>query len=416
MILFLLAANTKGRWWLGVRSIEEARSADLVRVAEGEGVALEVRNGRYWGLCPFHNEKTPSFTINTEANTFYCFGCGAHGDAIDFVRKIRPELERFDAAVEWLAAQERAAAPPETASEEVVAAVDVGLLRACVSRVADAYARALVAPENGAARLYLRSRGVSARTAGAFGVGVASQSVDGDATTLEAAGLVFPGTRRDRLAGRLVLPIRDARGDTLGFGSRSLSPDDARPKYVNSPTTPIFAKRDALFGLDLAAPHIREADEVVLVEGYFDVLALHDVGLRNVVGVLGTGVGFSQIEKAARFCDSRRVVLALDADKAGIEAVSRLCTHVIPSLADRAGLDVRVARVVGFKDASDFVFDRKVVRGITPDDDIRDEFQRIVVDAAIPWHKHNHLTAFHHGDAKVIPDLAAASSSFLERR
>ena len=219
---------------------------------------------------------------------------------------------------------------------------------------------------------------------------------------LEAAGVLYP--RRDardarvwdRFAGKLVLPIRDASGAPLGFGSRSVAappPADAAvtqkpagPKYVNSPATPLFLKRACLFGLDVAKGAIADRDEAVIVEGYFDVLALHDVGVKNVVASLGVGISPEQLERAARFSPSRRVVLALDGDAAGTAAVRRLCDQVLPKLSDEAGVDASVAFMPGeFKDAADFIAHMRAT-GVD-DAAIADQIHDIA-DNATPWLEH----------------------------
>lgn len=378
-----------------------ARGVDLASLAEEWGVALELRgSARYWGRCPFHAERTASFSISVEHNTYYCFGCGAMGDAISFAREMRPDLADFRDAVSWLAARrqsEVASARRHTSSRMVdVKSTPVSdpELVDCLNEVADFYASVLAQREGrgGLAREYLRSRSISASTARKFGLGLApsaagvtADAVEATLQTLEACGVVFPSSRRDRFAGRLTFPIRDADGTLLGFGSRSL--DGAGPKYVNSPSTRLFCKKETLFGLDLAAPHIRSADEVVIVEGYFDVLALHQVEVCNVVAGLGCALTAAQIERAARFADSRRVVLALDADDAADKAIHRLCNSILPELSERAGLDVRVARFTQpAEDAADFVHSR-ILRQCDSAQ-IRSDFGNLVIDCAQPWTEH----------------------------
>ena len=179
-----------------------------------------------------------------------------------------------------------------------------------------------------------------------------------------AAGVLYQDGRA-RFGSKITFPIRDACGDTLGFGSRALKIEKDQAKYVNSPSSAVFSKGACLFGLDVAKDSIHATDEALLVEGYFDVLALHDAGCANAVGVLGVGVTPRQLETAARFSPSRRVVLALDADAAGDAAVRRLCDDVLPTLADESGVDVVVMRWPdGAKDAADFVEGRRL-RGET---------------------------------------------------
>ena len=184
-----------------------------------------------------------------------------------------------------------------------------------------------------------------------------------------------------------MLPIRDASGACCGFGSRHVDEASARgPKYVNSPATPLFLKRACLFGLDVAKRAIADRDEAIIVEGYFDVLALHDVGVEHVVASLGVGISPEQLERAARFSPSRRVVLCLDGDAAGAAAVRRLCEQVLPKLSRDAGVDACVAFMPGgAKDASDFIAGRRAAGA--DDAAIADEI-RAVADDATPWLEH----------------------------
>ncbi|KAJ1452713.1 hypothetical protein M885DRAFT_526054 [Pelagophyceae sp. CCMP2097] len=393
--------------------IDLAKSIDIVDFAEDHGVFFSSRGDAFWACCPLHGERTPSFKVDAERAYFYCFGCNENGNTIKLARALNTSLT-FEGAVRSLvdraksggatqsAARERRApapAPPPDALQD---------MRRAVAAARGFYSSELAQNlKAGGARHYLRSRGISPETAATFRVGWSPnqrtrlcdvlRGMGFTSDTLGAAGLgVRPADddapMRDRFLGRIMLPINDAKGETLGFGSRTvpdLTPWGRRPnateapKYLNSPVTALFSKKDALFGLDVAAPYIRDLDEAILVEGYFDVLALHDVGIRNVVGVLGVGVSAAQIERAARQCDSRRVVLALDGDAAGAAAVLRLCEGILPQLEAAAGVDARVALMPGHaKDAADFVTE---ARTRLEDDDVAEEFQKLVIEAATPW-------------------------------
>ena len=344
--------------------IDAARSADIVAVAESFGIDVNSRNK---ACCPFHDERTPSFTLTPDKGLYKCFGCGAGGDVIKLYRELANAT--FSEAVAALIKEDRPKARRVVEVKEVDASERIQLKQA--NAVAqEVYAEALRHQTSGGARQYLRKRGIHAKTAAAFGLGFArpgtarSLTKDLEKSAFVAAGVLYQDGRA-RFGSKLTFPIRDACGDTLGFGSRALVIKKDEAKYVNSPASPVFSKGACLFGLDVAKDAIHATDEALLVEGYFDVLALHDAGCANAVGVLGVGVTPRQLETAARFSPSRRVVLALDADAAGDAAVRRLCDDVLPTLADESGVDVVVMRWPdGAKDAADFVEGRRL-RGET---------------------------------------------------
>ena len=346
------------------QDIDAARSADIVAVAESFGIDVNSRNK---ACCPFHDERTPSFTLTPDKGLYKCFGCGAGGDVIKLYRELANAT--FSEAVAALIKEDRPKTRRVVEVKEVDASERIQLKQA--NAVAqEVYAEALRHQTSGGARQYLRKRGIHAKTAAAFGLGFArpgtarSLTKDIDKEAFVAAGVLYQDGRA-RFGSKLTFPIRDACGDTLGFGSRALVIKKDEAKYVNSPSSSIFSKGACLFGLDVAKDAIHATDEALLVEGYFDVLALHDAGCANAVGVLGVGVTPRQLETAARFSPSRRVVLALDADAAGDAAVRRLCDDVLPTLADESGVDVVVMRWPdGAKDAADFVEGRRL-RGET---------------------------------------------------
>ena len=346
------------------QDIDAARSADIVAVAESFGIDVNSRNK---ACCPFHDERTPSFTLTPDKGLYKCFGCGAGGDVIKLYRELANAT--FSEAVEALVKEDRPKTRRVVEVKEVDASERIQLKQA--NAVAqEVYAEALRHQTSGGARQYLKKRGIHAKTAAAFGLGFArpgtarSLTKDIDKEAFVAAGVLYQDGRA-RFGSKLTFPIRDACGDTLGFGSRALVIKKDEAKYVNSPSSSIFSKGACLFGLDVAKDAIHATDEALLVEGYFDVLALHDAGCANAVGVLGVGVTPRQLETAARFSPSRRVVLALDADAAGDAAVRRLCDDVLPTLADESGVDVVVMRWPdGAKDAADFVEGRRL-RGET---------------------------------------------------
>ena len=314
-------------------------AADIVDVV-GEHTTLKKAGNSWKGLCPFHREKTPSFTVNRDRGLFYCFGCGAGGDLFGFVRQI--ERVEFREAAEILARRYGIEIPKRTRREGDRSEK----LREAVAKAHRLYVDALWKAPN-RALAYLGGRGVPEDAARELGLGFAPEGWDFLARALSAsftpdilieAGLLQPGAEGkrpyDRQRDRLVFPIRDERGHVVGFGGRSLSGED--PKYLNSPETPIFAKNRLLYGLPAARDAIRHEDRTVVVEGYFDHLALWLSGCRNAVASMGTAFGRGQAERLRRLAP--RAVVCYDGDTAGRNATRR----AIPILLGE-GLDVRVA-------------------------------------------------------------------------
>lgn len=323
--------------------LAELRSAaDLVEVVS-EHTRLK-KAGRSWkGLCPFHSERTPSFTVNRDKGLYYCFGCGAGGDVIHFVRQI--DRLDFPEAVEALASRfgvtipkRPSRGPRDDRREKLLEAV------AAAQRF---YAAQLSKPGNRAAD-YLTERGVPADFWKKLGLGYAPDAWDalsraiGPAfpeSLLREAGLLQPRTEGrgsyDRFRNRLLFVLRDERGRPVGFGGRALSAE-TEPKYLNSPESPIFLKKRLLYGLSDAREMIRRRERAVLVEGYFDHLALLLAGVEEAVASMGTALTAEQAEKLRRL--SPRVVLCYDGDAAGRAATRGALTHLLSQ-----GLAVSVA-------------------------------------------------------------------------
>jgi len=291
--------------------------ADVV----GEVVSLKpAGRGRLKGLCPFHSEKTPSFHVLVDRGFFYCFGCQAKGDVFDFV--MRTQAMSFPEALRLLGARAGVeVTPPSEAAGKRRDLLDV-------NKLANAFFRSQLGP---AARDYLTGRGLMPETLDAFEVGYAPDSWDAllrhmlgkgvREEDLVALGLVVEnerGRRYDRFRDRIVFPIKDALGRVVGFSGRVLG--DGTPKYLNSPESDVFRKSELLYGLDRARARIRETGEVVVVEGYTDVMALHQVGMTNAVAALGATLTAEQADALERL-DARTVYLAFDADEAGQRAI-----------------------------------------------------------------------------------------------
>lgn len=312
--------------------------ADIV----GRYVRLVRRGNRQQGLCPFHKEKTPSFYVFEDQGNYHCFGCGAHGNAIDFVMAL--ESLSFPEALTRLADLTGLAAP----SREPAAAAAARRERIDPLLAANAAARAwfrqrLAAPEGREARDYLAGRGVSPAMQERFAIGYAPAGRSGLVKALEAEGIapdvqveaglvVMPedgGRPFDRFRHRLMFPINDARGRPVGFGGRALG--DAPAKYLNTPETPLFHKGGLLYGLDLAGKPARERKEIFIVEGYLDVVAMHEAGLENTIAPLGTAVGEEQLKLLWRHSDEPYV--CLDGDAAGLNAALKMIKRALPIMA-----------------------------------------------------------------------------------
>jgi DNA primase len=309
--------------------LDEIRArVDLVDLV-GAVVPLKRAGERWKGLCPFHQEKTPSFTVNPKQNIFYCFGCHAGGDAFEFLR--RHDRLEFPEAVRLLA--ERAGVPlpgreatPETGARD-------GLL-ALMEWAARRFETGLwEAPEAARARTYLETRGIDRDTARAFRLGYAPEGWDhllGAARreghpveALLAAGLVIPRQNAsghyDRFRGRLIFPIADTQGRVIAFGGRGLAGEE--PKYLNSPETPLYLKGQTLYSLHRARERMTETRRALLVEGYVDCLMAHQYGFGEAVAVLGTALTPQQLGLLRRYADE--AILFFDADRAGQEAARR---------------------------------------------------------------------------------------------
>jgi DNA primase len=344
-------------------SIDEVvAAADMLEVV-GLYTPLRKAGANYTGLCPFHQEKTPSFSVDPVEKLYYCFGCGEGGDLLSFVQK-KENLD-FAAAVEQLADRYGVALTFEDADRRLEADRRRSeRLRALLEQACAYYERVLAeARAAEAARAYLRTRGLGDDVCRLFRLGfsVAAWSKLRDAAVAKGfteqelldAGLVVPGKRGrayDRFRGRLMFPLADERGRVVGFGARTLGDD--KPKYLNSPETPLYHKSEALFGLDKAKAGAVRDDRVYIVEGYTDVLALVQAGVTNVVASMGTALTEQQVRRLARH--TRNLYLCFDADAAGIGAMSRAL-----ALAKKHNVTMHVVRVPAGLDPADYVLSGK---------------------------------------------------------
>jgi DNA primase len=298
-----------------------------------------IRAGREWkACCPFHNEKTPSFTVNDDKGFYHCFGCGAHGDAIRFLTDNRGMP--FMDAVKELAAKAgmEVPAPDPKAREQAERTTS---LTDVMAEVAKWYAEQLGGLAGADAREYLKRRGIDAAVAQRFGLGLAPDNRTalkralgrlGEDKLIETGMLIQPeeGEKEsyDRFRGRLMIPIRDARGRVIAFGGRILG--EGEPKYLNSPQTVLFDKGRTLYNLDRAGPASRTARRLIVVEGYMDVIALDRAGIAEVVAPNGTALTEGQLERLWRLDPSP--ILCFDGDSAGRKAAIRAANRALPLL------------------------------------------------------------------------------------
>jgi DNA primase len=370
---------------------------DLVDVVSAY-VTLKKAGQNFKGLCPFHAEKTPSFVVFSETQTWHCFGaCGTGGDVFTFIEQI--EGLDFAGALRLLAERAGVELAPRSQAE-VERAETVDRLREANATAARYFHHLLVnSPAGQVARDYLQRRGLQPDAWETFELGYALNEWDaliGYLTTkrhytledLAAAGLV--SKRRDgtgcydRFRGRLMFPIRDVAGDVIGFGARALTPEDT-PKYLNSPQTAIFDKSHVLYGIDRARQAIRQREQAVIVEGYTDVISAHVHGFENVVASLGTALTEAQLRLLKRY--TRRFILALDADTAGSQATLR-GLEVAKEALDTEAVPVPTARgLIRYENRLDAEIRVLLLpAGMDPDDLIRQDADawRRLVEAAPP--------------------------------
>ncbi len=368
--------------------IEEVRTAvDLVEVAE-DYVQLKQSGSRYMGLCPFHNEDTPSFSVDPDQNLYYCFGCQNGGDAFKFVQEI--EGVGFLESVRMLA--DRYGVPlPEEETDPDAANEREAVLHA-LRFAARFFYRQLTQSDRGRPALdYLRRRGFTPQTIKQFGLGYAPDEWDAlltvaeeeqiDRETLEKAGLIIERNDGsgyyDRYRGRIIFPIFSHIGKVLAFAGRILDPDDERdqPKYINSPETEVYHKKEVLYGLHQAKRTVRDQEVVGIVEGYTDVINMWQHGVKNVVATCGTSLTKEHVKKIERWADE--VFFIYDGDSAGAEATLRGA-----NVAFEKGIEVNIVSLPDGEDPDSFIseFDSK-----DPRDEIKNRtygYHEFVIDRA----------------------------------
>lgn len=337
--------------------INEIKYRNDIETVMAPYVSLKRRGKNLVGLCPFHNEKTPSFTVYPENGSFYCFGCGVGGDVFSFVRQIE-NLDYIDAVK--LLAERSGVTLPQDGYDDSMQKLKNTIFE--INReTARFYHTYLMSPEGKWAFDYFtKERGLSLATIKHFGLGAAPDSWDAllkhlrqkgfsiaDMLQANVIGKSQRGTYYDRFRKRVMFPIINIRGKIAAFNGRALPPDDkAAQKYVNTTETPVYKKGENLFAINFAKNYCD--DRIILVEGNLDVISLHQAGFENVVGSLGTAVTESQIKLLSRY--TKEVVLTMDSDAAGQKAVRRA-----GELLQSTGLNVRVLVIPDGKDPDDYI-------------------------------------------------------------
>lgn len=373
-------------------ALEEIRArTDIVDVIS-EYVALK-KSGRNWtGLCPFHNEKTPSFMVNREKNIFKCFGCGAGGDPISFLQQI--QKKSFAETVADLA--EKYGIKINYSNQNTEIKTQIIELNKLAAKY---FTENLFNSGIGAhAKEYLNNRGISDDTIFQFNLGYAPDGWDNIINLLlknniskilmEQAGLITKkeSTDRyyDRFRDRIIIPIHNERGQIIAFGGRSLT-DENIPKYLNSPETPVFFKGKNIYSLFQAKEAISKQDSVILVEGYFDAITAHANGITNVVATLGTALTSDQLRLLGKYTESKRIFIAFDADLAGGSATDRGIEVIKKTFGGLGGV-----KILDNKYSKNSVYEIRVIsipNGKDPDEFIRkkgpESFQRLINNAPL---------------------------------
>lgn len=355
-------------------TVEQVRhTADIVEVVS-EHVVLRKQGRDFTGCCPFHNDKSPSFSVSPGKQFYYCFGCGAGGNVIKFLMELGKRsfsdvvldlARRYQVPVKTLEPEARQELQRQLSVREQLYEI-----LAIAGRF---YEHALRQPQGQGALDYLKaSRHLKEATIQQFQLGYAPagwEVLHGylveqkrfPVDLVEQAGLIVPrksgGGYYDRFRDRLMIPIHDLQGRIIGFGSRTLT--NEQPKYLNSPETELFDKGKLLFGLDKARSAIAGQDQAVVVEGYFDAIALHAAGISNGVASMGTALSLDQVRQLLRYTESKQIVFNFDADTAGAKAAERAIAEV-QDLAYRGEVQLRILNLPNGKDADEFLQEHSV--------------------------------------------------------
>lgn len=349
-------------------SIAEIKErADMIAIVS-EATILKKAGKEYKGLCPFHDDKNPSMSVNPSAKLYKCFSCGAGGDIIKFVQE--SQNKSFYEAVQYIADKSGVEVHYEQSpegSKYQQQQSDKALLYEILAIASAFYQHQLHSPGGSKARQYLSDRRVSVEAIQSFSLGYAPDSWQSvysylvsqkgfDERLVEKAGLIVPRKSKgyyDRFRDRIMYPIHDVNGRIIAFGGRTLCGDDR--KYINSPESEVFSKSHSWYGIHKAKEAIRKEDKVIIVEGYMDVISLQSSGIKNTVGSQGTAINPSRIKSILQFTESKELILNLDNDTAGTKAVERVIKD-FEILAYKGDVNLKVLQLP-CKDADSYLFD-----------------------------------------------------------
>lgn len=398
------------------------QEVDIVEVV-ADYVVLKKKGKDYLGLCPFHNEKTPSFSVSQDKQLYYCFGCGAGGNSFKFLMEIGKQS--FSEVVLDLA--RRYQIPIQTVEPEARQEIQRQLtlreqLYEVLAVATNFFQHALHQPSGEVAKNYLQqTRKLTEATVNSFELGYAPGGWETlyryllEQKRYPVSLVVEAGLIKQRKEGngyydvfrdRVIIPIKDTQGRVIGFGSRTLS-EENQPKYLNSPETPLFDKGKTLFALDRARKSIAQEDKVIVVEGYFDAIALHVAGITNVVASLGTAFTDFQLKQLLRYTPSKQVILNFDADQAGVKATQRAIAEV-KDLVYAGQVQLRVLNLPDGKDADEFLSNNDEAIAI-----YRDLIQKAPL--WLDWQINNLIAGKNLKAADEMQQVATAIVSLLNR-
>jgi len=397
-------------------TVEEVKHrADIVDVIS-DYVVLRRRGKDFVGLCPFHEEKTPSFTVSPTKQIYYCFGCQASGNAIKFMMDLNKRqfaevvldlAKRYQVPVKTLAPEQRQELQRQLSLREQLFEV--------LASTSQFYQHVLRQDIGQQALQYLqKKRFLKTETVEKFALGYAPpgwetlyhylvENKNYPAQLVEKAGLIKPrkegGGYYDVFRNRLMIPIRDVQGRVIAFGGRTLT--DEQPKYLNSPETELFDKSKTLFALDVSKDAISKLDQAVVVEGYFDAIALHANGINNVVASLGTALSLEQVRLLLRYSESKQLVLNFDGDKAGINATERAIGE-ISNLAYKGEVQLKILHIPDGKDADEYLKNHSVT-----------DYGQLLVDAPL-WLDWQIAQVIQGRDLRQPTDFQLVSREFVK--
>lgn len=392
--------------------IEEIRvRSDIVEVIS-ERILLKKSGANYKGICPFHTEKTPSFSVSPSKQIFHCFGCNTGGNVYNFIMKI--ENIPFVDAIKYLAKRYGINIPQH--EEKGINSSNRNTLFEVNELVADFFHKQLYdSPGGKVAMKYLKGRAINEKTISLFRIGYALPSGDGIQHFLNKKGIPngiqnLAGLIKDRDSGgyvdrfrdRVIFPISDTEGRVVGFGGRVLNDEDSRPKYLNSPETPVYKKGDILYGLHITKDSIREKRDVFLVEGYFDLITTYQEGIKNIIATSGTALTENHVKVLRRYADT--VTLVFDGDEAGKKASERGGITL-----SKGGMKVKVMPLLSEKDPDSFIKEVKSEGFLNTAKDSK-PFMEYIIDRVVAESNIKTVSGKTDCIKRVLPFLSAINS------